>query len=368
MSAGVLCMSLFLPMAIQGASNNLDVSQKEEILCIPVAIHIVYNNPIQNISDAQIMSQITAINKDYSRTNTDASNTSQAFLSIAASTNIKFYLAKIDPAGHPTTGITRTNTSHGVFADKAIHSTIAGGIDGWNPKEYLNVWVCDLPPGIFGFASSPSSSDSLEDGVVIDFESFGTTGTAAVPYHLGRTMTHEVGHYLGLKHTWGIIGGCDDDDGIADTPIQDTLLTDCNVGHQSCGSTDMAQNFMNSAHDDCLNLFTIGQAAAMNQTIVNARSGLIENDKGYENIVTSIYQLSFDKLIAYPNPGTTGEFMIETNWPIDSFLLADQLGNQVPFELRATPTGWMIKVSKKGSFLLQTRVGDQSLATKLIHY
>ncbi|MEM7040754.1 MAG: M43 family zinc metalloprotease, partial [Bacteroidota bacterium] len=189
------------------------------VLTVPIVFHVVYANAQQNVTDAQIQSQIDVLNKDFRRQNTDAGNTPAAFSSLAVDTEIEFCLATRDPQGNATTGITRTSTSTAQIGNGAYYSTAQGGKDGWDPNSYLNIWVCEISSfgDILGFAWPPGTTSPQEDGVVIDYRFFGTIGVSA-PFNGGRTTTHEVGHYLNLEHVWGPYGGCGDDDGVTDTP------------------------------------------------------------------------------------------------------------------------------------------------------
>ena len=179
---------------------------------IPVVVHVLWNTNAENISDAQIQSQIDILNEDFRRLNTDAANTPSSFQSLAADTEIDFCLATTDPNGVASTGITRTQTSETSFSINGsdMKSTSSGGIDPWNQDDYLNIWVCDLSGGILGYATPPSNFNNPQDGVVIGYKYFGTIGAVQSPYNLGRTATHEVGHWLNLRHIWGD-SNCGDD-------------------------------------------------------------------------------------------------------------------------------------------------------------
>lgn len=240
---------------------------------IPVVVHIVYNTSAENISDAQIMSQMTILNEDFRRTNSDADNV----WSQAADSEIEFCLATRDPNGNATTGITRTYTTRSSFSSNdAVKFDSNGGKDAWPASDYLNVWVCDLN-GLLGYAQFPGGSAST-DGVVCDYAAFGNTGSAAAPFDLGRTATHEVGHWLNLRHIWGD-GGCSVDDFVSDTPVSDASNGGCAIGHVSCGTTDMVQNYMDYSDDACMNLFTQGQKDRMRVLFESggARSSLLNS-------------------------------------------------------------------------------------------
>ena len=228
------------------------------IITIPVVVHVVYNTSSENITDAQIASQITVLNEDFRRLNSDADNTWPQ----AADSEIEFCLASVDPNGNSTNGITRTSTSVSSFStNDNVKFNSTGGKNAWPAGDYLNMWVCDLGGGLLGYAQFPGGPAST-DGVVADYQYFGTTGTATAPFDLGRTTTHEVGHWLNLRHIWGD-GGCGVDDLVSDTPTSDAANYGCALNHVSCGSTDMVQNYMDYSDDGCMNLYTEGQKTRM---------------------------------------------------------------------------------------------------------
>ena len=228
------------------------------VITIPVVVHVIYNNSTENISDAQIQSQMDVINADFRRTNSDADNV----WSQAADSEIEFCLATIDPSGNPTNGITRTATSVSAFStNDNMKFNSSGGKDAWPRDQYLNMWVCDISGGILGYAQFPGGA-AATDGVVMDYQYFGTIGTATAPFDLGRTTTHEIGHWLNLRHIWGD-GPCGADDFVSDTPTSDNPNYGCAIGHVSCSSTDMVQNYMDYSDDACMNLYTQGQKTRM---------------------------------------------------------------------------------------------------------
>ncbi|PHS10932.1 MAG: hypothetical protein COA88_01195 [Kordia sp.] len=263
----------------QYQTNRIDGN----IITIPVVVHVIYNSASENISDAQIQSQIDVLNEDFRRTNSDANNN----WSQAADTEIEFCLSTVDPNGNATTGITRkssTKTSWGT--NDAMKKTSQGGVDPWNSAEYLNMWVCNIGGGILGYAQFPGGSAST-DGVVVGPQYFGRTGTATSPFNLGRTTTHEIGHYLNLRHIWGD-GGCGVDDFVSDTPGSDGANYGCATGHSSCGTTDMVQNYMDYSDDSCMNLYTLGQKARMHSVLDagGSRRSLALSDKCGSVVVT----------------------------------------------------------------------------------
>ncbi len=271
---------------------------EKTIITIPVVVHVVWNTSTDNISDAQILSQIDILNNDFRRTNADAINPNgQAWWGIAADCEIEFCLATTDPNGNPTTGITRTQTNETSFSMQGdpVKSPSSGGISAWSNNHYLNIWVCDLSGGILGYATPPTNWIGSTDGVVIGYKYFGNTGTAQSPYHKGRTATHEIGHWLNLEHIWGW-GSCGDDE-VSDTPKQETENYFCPsspLHPNSCNTTnpdgDMFMNYMDYTNDACMNLFTTGQKERMIAAINQYRSSLTNNT--CEDPTTSIINIS----------------------------------------------------------------------------
>jgi hypothetical protein len=246
---------------------------------IPVVVHVVHKTPAQNISDAQIHSQIDVLNRDYRRTNGDLNKIPAPFKALAADVRIEFALADKDPAGNPTTGITRTATNVDSFSDDdKVKQAASGGADAWPRDRYLNLWVCQLGGGLLGYAQFPGGS-AATDGVVILHSGFGTLGTATAPLNLGRSATHEIGHWLNLRHIWGDDGGgCNGDDFVTDTPNQ----ADHNFGKPafpllSCSNGpngDMFMNYMDYVDDDSMFMFTTGQVERMQACLDGDRSSL----------------------------------------------------------------------------------------------
>ena len=279
--------------------------QENDLLTVRVVIHVVYQDEHQNISDEQIRSQLQVLNQDFQRRNPNASQTLPQFQPLAANTQISFVLAREDPERNFTNGITRTATAHGPFANRDIHESRQGGQDAWDPSRYFNIWVCALAPGTLGYTVTPNDSTG-NDGVVIHYENFGTRGTAQPPYHWGRTLTHEAGHWLGLDHPWGKRGGCDDDDGIDDTPLQTGAHPTPDLATSSCGSLDMVQNFMNLAPDSSLTLFTHQQASRMRHVLQQQRSGVLYSDY----VLAAADPLPNTHLQVYPDAAQPGFFHV----------------------------------------------------------
>jgi hypothetical protein len=241
--------------------------QEKAIVTIPVVFHVLYSASAQNISDALIYAQLDQLNKDYARLNSDAGNTPAAFQGLAANTQIQFCLAQRDPNGAATTGIVRKSTTVTSFSsNNAVKYSAQGGDNAWDAAKYLNIWSCNLGGGLLGYAQFPGGA-AATDGVVALYSSIGSLsvpGTAS-PYNYGRTMTHEVGHWLNLRHIWGD-ANCGNDL-VSDTPTQQTSNYGCpTFPHKTCSNTtngDMFMNYMDYTDDACMNMFSTGQSARM---------------------------------------------------------------------------------------------------------
>jgi len=255
------------------------------LIRIPVVVHVVSNTAAQDISDAQIHSQIDVLNLDFRRLNADAVNTPAPFASVAADARLEFALAVRSPDCKPTNGITRTHTSVASWSypNEGMKSAATGGADQWDPPQYLNIWIVNYAGGVLGYGTFPGGPAAI-DGVVIHWQAFGTTGSLLPGAHLGRTATHEIGHYLDLHHIWGDDGSvCTDSDDIADTPnqLEDSPFdpSKCRTFPAvSCGNApdgDMFMNYMDYSADQCFNMFTLGQAVRMDAALHTQRTTLL---------------------------------------------------------------------------------------------
>lgn len=252
----------------------------DEIIRIPVVVHVIYYNDETNITTEKIESQIQVLNEDFRKLNADYTQIPDEFLPLVADVRIEFELATIDPRGSVTDGITRTYSDEidgwsgrNFEGDKTVEElslffTEAGGQDAWPTDQYLNIWVAEMGKrsgeiGLAGYAM-PVGSDSRIDGVVVETRVFGLH-EPLVPYHSkGRTTTHEIGHWLNLNHIYGRSGKCDEDDGVNDTPIalnpSDGFPS---YPRTSCGSVDITMNFMDNQDDRAMYMFTNGQRERM---------------------------------------------------------------------------------------------------------
>lgn len=245
---------------------------------IPVVVHVLHNGTtdITNITDSQINSQVAVLNKDFKRLNLDAGNTPAEFQSVAGSIDIDFVLAKRDPEGQPTTGITRTQATKPQWS--LADQTELKRLSYWPAEDYLNIWVVNFGTNDIGYAQFPvtntltgledASNDRLTDGIVVDYRAFGSIDDGAFPlmagYNKGRTATHELGHFFGLRHIWGDVASCGDNDFVPDTPPQSGSTSLCPAHPQvSCANNKMFMNYMDYTFDACMNLYTAGQVARM---------------------------------------------------------------------------------------------------------
>jgi hypothetical protein len=237
-------------MADQGQSARTNA------ISIPVVVHVVYNTASQNISDAQIQSQIAVLNEDFNLANADQSLIPTHFAGVKANVGIQFTLDRV---------IRKSTSKRSFGTNDAIKKSSLGGSDAVDPSNYLNIWVGNLSNGLLGYAQFPGGPAST-DGVVCLYSAFGRTGTLIANYNKGRTATHEVGHWLNLRHIWG--DATCGNDLVGDTPVHNTSNGGCPpADHRStCSGTplEMWMNYMDYTYDACMYMFTTGQSARMN--------------------------------------------------------------------------------------------------------
>ena len=242
--------------------------RQAKIVTIKTVVNVVYKTTEQNVSTAQINSQIKALNKDFRATNPDKAQTPAAWTGLVTDSRIQFKLVKV----------TRTKTTKDDFThDDGVKRTATGGVAPLNPTTHLNIWVCPLRDSLLGYAQFPGGPQST-DGVVINYQAFGTVGTAQQPFHKGRTATHEVGHYLNLRHIWGDTPDCSGSDMVPDTPncagpntgMPAFPTITCNNGPNG----DMFVNYMDYTDDTGMFMFTTQQVLRMRTTLDTERSGL----------------------------------------------------------------------------------------------
>jgi PKD repeat protein len=275
-------IDFFEKISASGVASGTEAT----VYTIPVVVHIIYENNTDNISREQVLDAIRVLNRDYRRMNADTSNTRSIFKPVAADVEVEFVLAKLDPQGNCHEGITRTYSTLTVNAGNNVKTLVS-----WDNKSYMNVWVVRSinlqgSANVLGYAYKPfANQPPTLDGIVIRHDQMGTMGTAVAG---GRTLVHEVGHYLGLDHPF--LDGCFQGDNCADTPPVAAANFGCPVGVNSCSNDvpnlpDQVENYMDYADDFCTNMFTQNQKSLMRGSLANAQL------RGY--LVTSAnYQLT----------------------------------------------------------------------------
>lgn len=263
----------------------------QAIITIPVVFHIVLSNPA-SITDAMVQAQLDVLNKDYGGTNADSTNATN-FYNIRGHSNIRFCLAQRTPTNAPTNGINRVTSStlsNSSQTNDPVKSSAAGGADAWDPTKYINIWLCNYTnSSLLGYATFPIGTAENPGGPLsqqgVTARAQTVPGGSAAPYNLGRTLTHELGHFFWLRHIWGD-SNCGNDfpgspSGLDDTPQQSGSTGGCPTGAQPTNCTGFPnppgknyQNYMDYTDDACMTMFTIGQGARAEAAIDLYRPGL----------------------------------------------------------------------------------------------
>jgi hypothetical protein len=228
---------------------------------IPVVVNVLYKTTSENISLAQIQSQIDVLNQDFNAMNSDYNQVPVIFSGVKANVGISFVLDQV---------IRKSTTKKSWGTNDAMKKSNQGGITPTSPTTKLNMWVCTIGGGILGYAQFPGGS-SATDGVVIDSHYFGLSGSANYPYNLGRTATHEVGHWLNLRHIWG--DATCGNDFVSDTPLHNTA----NYGaptyphYSTCSGSpiEMTMNYMDYTDDRAMYMFSQGQKSRMDALFIS---------------------------------------------------------------------------------------------------
>ena len=324
------------------------------IITIPVVVHILYNNPAQNISDAQVLSQLEVLNADYGKHNADTTAIPAYYSPLAADCGFHFVLAYVDTNGHATTGIVRKHTNATSFSiNDDVKYSSKGGDDAWDRDRYLNLWVCNLTGNILGY-SSIAGGPKQTDGVVILYTAFGTKGMAISPYNRGRTATHETGHWLNLIHVWGDTD-CGDDE-VEDTPPQKAATYGNPSGViVSCGNTpygNLYMDYMDFTDDIGMHLFTNGQRDRMRTMFASGgfRHALLSSDAGPVSAGTGNPVMpgasGTAALAVYPNPAmSTMSVNLKDKALVGSLLeIYNQVGMKV-MAVRVTQLSFQLNIS-----------------------
>ncbi|MEO9871553.1 zinc-dependent metalloprotease [Ekhidna sp.] len=326
--------------------------EREDLIFIPVVFHIVYSVDEENISDEQILSQIVSLNDDFRSRNIDLLGVGDDFKASIGDGGIEFvYANKI--IDFPVDPIIRVESDKKVFFNSDLFESSKGGSNPIEENRILNVWVANLSEGLLGFYD--------QKGIAIDFKNFGTNGTAESPHDLGRTLTHEVGHFFSLKHLWGI-GGCDSDDGVNDTPTQFDEILGCDLESISCGSRDMTQNFMNTSLDHCLLFFTKGQIEKMRNYIVeNLPEMILEKNEIVLEVNEGLRTVNF-----YPNPANEGLIYFEGIPSNVNFLILFSLGGRLIGKYPIAGRSVQLNDIEKGVYILKLEGDNYYKTSKMI--
>ena len=369
------------PKIAEYLSLKANGGSPEAVYNIPTVVHVIHNTTEgvgsgRNISNLKIQQQMTILNDDFRRTNSDADGT----WSQAIDCEINFCLIEKYPSLHanagqlmPEPGVDRVSTANisGISNTSSGYSmnTVDNSIKpatSWNPNEVMNIWVCQLQGGLLGYATFPSSGPANEDGTVMGYQYFGITSGA---YGLGRTTTHEVGHWLGLYHIWGDdFGGCGGSDQVSDTPNQANSTGGCPSGVRTdaCASSSpgyMYQNYMDYTNDACMNLFTDGQKSRMQAVMSSSQRRSTLN--GFSATLCSsvgIDDVSLDHSITIsPNPARNVinvAFTDVKNVNVEVFNMLGEIlfhkeninSTNISIDMTAQPNGiYFVKVKSKGN-------------------
>lgn len=345
---------------------------------IPLVIHVIWNKPYQNLCEELIRSQVQVLNEDFGRKNADSSDTPDVFKSLGEDSGIRFVLANRDTNGNLTNGIIRSYTEREKFVFGAeMKFEASDGQNAWDPDRYLNIWVCNLEGSVLGYATLPGTANPGEDGVVITTKAFGRNSyDPQGKYNLGRTTTHEVGHWLDLYHTWGDDdGACNGSDFVDDTPNQSNYTFGCpDFPHKSCGNGpdgDMFMNYMDYTDDRCMNIFTKGQNLRMQGALDLLRPSILTSN-GYvpDSNVTPISRIG--NIIVAPNP-FSGEFVIYvklkkiSDLKIDVFDHTGKLVYREKFPDCFCQTFHVnMQAFRTGLYTARIESNEETIATKLI--
>ena len=321
-------------------------TETNSTLYIPVVFHVVYNAAIENVHDTLLIKQLNQLNKDFKRLNSDTVNTPVPFKSLAAGMDIQFCFASTTPSATPTNGIDRVFTAKTFFnappnyviLDSLKHSNL-GGADAWNTAKYLNIWIGNVT-NLSGYAAPPGNMMVSEDGVGVNYKTLGTINST-LPYNKFRTITHETGHFFGLKHIWGDDGGtCAGTDFMADTPNQanftpGSMTNTCNIFplFDACtpaGNGIMFMNFMDYTNDDCRNMFTVAQVAYMGAVINALRTGFLTTTAADCYVATGmdLQEEKKSRFSIFPNPANE-IINIKTDILIKEIKIRDVIGKEI---------------------------------------
>ena len=349
------------------------------VITIPVVVHVMHEGTAigvgKNISLAQIQSQIDVLNEDFRRLNEEILALPAPFRGASADPLIQFCLAQQKPDGTPTNGILR-------YGDPSFSSFTIDKMDKeikpitiWDRNKYLNIWTIEFGGDDFGTLGSATfpTEPALSDGLLIGYKYFGRVGNLGAIYNLGRTTTHEVGHWLNLRHIWGNESACVSDDEVLDTPLQSLSSKGCNTfpKKDDCSAVYpgiMFQNFMDYSNDNCQGLFTFGQSARMDSALFNQRAGLLTsqgcvpaslNTNQYENTEFSIHPNPTSSKVSFDNSIEKFETATVVNY-------LGQVVGETKFDSFTTNQEIDLSSFTAGIYLVKFTNNDKSITQKII--
>lgn len=351
-------------------SFQKDILLRGTPVIIPVVVHIVKHSLDENINDETVYAQIDALNRDFNAHNLDINKVPIEFKVLTPKSGIHFCLTNKDTIGNSTNGIIRIKTNIKTIGLKdSLFDTNLGGSTAWNPDKYLNIWVANTGDYITGMGSYPNAVPTYKSGVVVHPRYFGKNTTSK--FGLGRVAVHEVGHYLGLYHTWGKVNDtlCETDDDVADTPPQLSAYFGCPTYPQySCGLSSLFMNFMDYVDDPCMLMFTEGQMQRMLTTIETYRKGLLDSDVSCSKDLNKTINL-----FVYPNP-TSGQLFITYEAVLNEtqadMRILDLLGKTVlqrKLDFSTTPLSIDVSALPSGIYNLVFTIKDKlPIAQKIV--
>ncbi len=365
--------------------------ENDEMVVIPLLFHVLHVGETvgegSNVDIRQVQAQVDVLNEDFNRFNADRAKTLSQFQSVAASANIRFELARLDPEGKPLAeaGIQRQKVSKYTWTDNEIIAMMPTLL--WNPNQYLNIIVVGDVANYYAVATFPNSSglqglnanetEANKDAIMMDCKILGSyqkfpakiMETAADEFRYGRTLTHEMGHIFGLLHTWGggsrfVNRNCQNLDHCADTPELQTESSGCNLNRISCNNLVMAQNYLDYADDNCMNLFTKDQVARMRQVLRNSprRKELINSP------VLGNSQAYLAKLIKfYPNPAQDYLKIESQQAQLEAYQIRDLAGRRIKMGiLEQNQETIKLNDLAKGMYLLEIQSSMGKITKKIV--
>ena len=255
-------------LEVATTARRAAAARAPRLVTVRVVVNVVYQTSQQNVSASQIQTQIAVLNRDFAAKNPDREKVPAPWQGLVTDSRLRFKLAKV---------VRKKTTRSSFSTDDGVKRASGGGVAPFQPKTHLNLWVCALADGVLGYAQFPGGPTAT-DGVVVDTRAFGTKGTAQAPFNLGRTATHEVGHYFNLRHIWGDTEDCSGSDFVADTPN----AAGPNFGTPTFPSVtcsngpngDMFMNYMDYVDDVAMFLFTAQQVSRIRTALAESRPGL----------------------------------------------------------------------------------------------